>query len=1782
MRKETDNRIGRNGLRRAKRMLRSALCVALSFLITGCSSILGDGEITVVTAPPIITPKVVVYDSYGAGDKGRFDIGGTDAFYLLPGIENYPDNMQDFNCLDYTSDGYFIYYYCAPAYLSPEEIIAYKGTEGTAPEGEYPAIDRKDESKCDAMIVMAYQPQTRHYIVMDAQAYSKETANSQTEGEANTGVDFYAAAPGYYMLSHCYGCRLSGSHRYFIFDQGGYASVYDESRKLLSRTAVGSLISSKIQETRNEIWMKTHAGDSKSGGRSGSKSSGGTDDFDDSDGDEEEIAEAKAELEQATGEKFDSGNSDEAETIDDFTLNGLVKSAVMDGTNVMYFTLMLYTGECPWVSDMLFNRVVNIYSFDLSGDQLRFISTDVNHDAEVAKYLEKNGEMAMWQIKEGQAEGVKEHFTPFDSDISGFDAYIAGYANLEANGGMGYKAMADAVANGGNTDIANAVLAQWLNEKINSSSYWLGWWVFGSPWWTLFNKIEVKGDGTGYSKDELHLARDYMTEAGALKDLGFWDFRNMLYDLKGKSDFHAVLNNYYDEGNLGSKLKNSRIAKVAGIYQQMPERMRQEFRMSLLGYYNRAAEMYTRNLTGSSTSFWSWLTSYDSFKDWWNRTSRQKKEKKDYAGNYENYQEFLTQVGVVPTMYAFDPNTNTNFSDFPEKEGVTLPQAFLLIHGTNTDFSNATSLPRGSYVNVPGEQSLWVEPYEWNEEITIMKPGGWVRDEAAGARLWDEAMKLTPERTITIDALLTYEQEQSKDAALEAMAEYVAEFAHALLPENDTPENRTELAYVLYQAAHGEVRQEAAPDPERSIPAHTYPKSYRLCFPKGTTVQFVDIESAEGSSNTSVRAGALLFSDHADDTPNGLVYTSNITWQREFGVSFADAGVSGPAIDTGAIEYRDKIALLLITEDGVKFYPSDDSRQITQKNAYYLTNEELLSSTGFTPYTESGTQAAVTTRLTAAGLPQERYQDKNQVEVTQDQVAKTLNSSRVGTIQAATSFTMLSDSEVLISAYDTGLTLLRLNENHDVLHLQGGSYYQSFAAGSTGNYKVVGFDTEDYMYGSMDLARAKVYDFNAGTRKQEIYLTAIDNHLDQLAVDYVRRLHRTRTEIEQDAEGKITKQTVVTVDFNDDNTEEALTERRLFESGEAEAINELKKLESAVGIEHSRASEVYLQTLRRRVTDQQQALREVFALTGADKLGAATSSDPYWVSIKERLQATTEAGDFKDIIAEIATSEEMIAYMEKEANQTSDETLAALRKLDVQTYRQFHEQMNYREEGQQRNEVLQETKLGAEKLTELLENRKRPEDFEEQYEELSRGKVQEVDPLVEALNTDKLSTDTKEEKTRRMEARTLVLEDIENNYFKAHPIAAQREYAPNGEYEEIVTREREDVVWEDYISDLMKRINPNNLAAARAVAAEEFAELTWTAARAMEGGQISDQALSVSEETKDKMKAEVLEGLNRCEMLYQVEALFFGTQAKYLGNPYGAYRDAVADWEKKSYPSEAEKAKAMRSTEWYQKLKSYLMNDPQVKTMLTSKGQTWEEYVGAVITNKTGRVLRDEQTGETIGDDTSAASHMAQLVEFLCEGAGNVTDEMKINLVEDLLIGLYTISGAEAVEEAVLIERMELPAFKGYRPAYDAFNQKNFDDTGETDKTENDREDTVSMTLSAGASLRQQALKEQDFYQKVIGPMKSSPLVQSYLKEQGLSWEQYMASLPALAQGQDVTDPALAARKVYENFTPYVPLDENARPAASSGDEERPTADRGSTTAQDQTQETTTGGNVTQ
>ena len=806
------------------------------------------------------------------------------------------------------------------------------------------------------------------------------------------------------------------------------------------------------------------------------------------------------------------------------------------------------------------------------------------------------------------------------------------------------------------------------------------------------------------------------------------------------------------------------------------------------------------------------------------------------------------------------------------------------------------------------------------------------------------------------------------------------------------------------------------------------PIAYRLNFPRGSIARFTDMDNTPGSTTASVTAGALLFSDEAKDTDDGLEFTSSIRWAQESGVALSDDKVPGAAIDSGALEYLkpqinsqtmeyDKIETwitpMLITDKGVKLYAQYARDGTKIGDPVFLANEDFLTTTGFTPYTESAMQASVSKRLGEG--EEETYADAEGMhKATEEKIAKSLNSSRVGTIQSASSFTVVSPAEVLISAYDSGLTVLRMTTGNPSLHLKTGSYYQTFPVkGKESCFRLIGYDTEEFEYGSMDLARAKVYDLDLGLRKNQIYRKAIQDHLDRLAADYVRRQNRTRTEFTTDESGVITGETVKVVSFEDDHGEEAEIERNLFGADDKAAFEELKKQEKAIGFDHQTELTQYLMRLRNKVTNQQDALREALALTGATKLGDKLNTDPYWVSMKERMQATTELGDLKDLLAEAAMSDDVVKRM------TDSE--------DKARYQEMKETLDYKAEEEEMNTALGNEDISAEEFEALLEKRKTAKDYEEQYDLALRNKDIEENPLHAYLNTDNFTgrTEKKENAANgRATTREEVLEDIKATWYAGHKLPEEPVYAPDGTYENMVTQERIDEAWDQYLENLLNRLNPDNLTAQR------------------------------------------------------------------------------------------------------------------------------EE-------------LTEEQNKELRKTASSAAREMAQLVEFLCEGAGDdVTLDKKISMVEDLLIAMELVGGPQMAEEVVLLERTELSKYKSYRSAYDAFNQTNFDTSADNSGTAAIG-GVAEMELSAGTSIRLVKYHESEFYQKVIVPMQESKLVQAYLASVGYNWEQYMASLPTIVQGEtqdnETRDPAEEAKLVYEDFEPFVPPAVEDKVTASDGSEERPT-----------------------
>ena len=841
--------------KQVRNIVQSAFLCMLCICMSGCG-ILGDGEVNIVTAPPLVTPVVESFDTYGEANPDKYDIGGTDAFYLLPGIENSPDYLQDFSCLNYTDDGYFIYYYCAPSYISIDEVNAYRGTEGVRKSFTYEEYDRTN-SPCDAMIFMAYNPDTNKYKVLDAQGYSKATATSATDGRANTGVDFYLSEnQGFYMLSHAYGCKISGTGEFFVFDQKGNARIYDKNLNLVSDANIGTAIMQKVKEIERAVKAENNGDKNISDLNS------------DATGDDESMSEGMEELEEATGESFESG----AGKVKDMSLNCLIKSAVMDGTGQIYLSMMLYTGESPWSSDLLLNRVCSLVNIELDENYVNFVATNVNAEAQQLYY---------------------ENYAKYGVTMQDIRNGFRGVARSAQNNKIYSKEAYD------------------LFTPFNSEKAGEGVFVAGSP----------DNNNTTNKKVSKALPAEYML------DMAFPD-------------------DIFDD----------------------------EYRMS------------------------------------------------SNAVKLQGFQDALKNMNLLPVMREFDPTTNIHRSDFPMNASDATNQTLFVVDMNFNDagvFKAPRLFPIMSDKDTPGD-GIYVEPYIYNRELVVYDTDRvYGEDPEKAAAIVQTVILEMGGRNTPSDFTAAVEDSFQKHGNYGWLFNDIIfgygisareGFDARLLQQGITAED---FGYAL----KGMVKISES-EPKRidslTIPANTYPIAYRLVFPKeaGYRLEAADLDSAEGSCTSSIQKGVLLFSDEASIGADGTTYTGNIRYEVEDKKIFEDTKVPGSAIDTGALPYLNEYnnkeisMFMLITNEGVKFYRpvvkggyvGDDATgyadivSITynndKNNTLYITNEELLTSTGFTPYTESGTQAAVDKRMDENVAVEETYKDDNQVTVTQEEMTK--------------------------------------------------------------------------------------------------------------------------------------------------------------------------------------------------------------------------------------------------------------------------------------------------------------------------------------------------------------------------------------------------------------------------------------------------------------------------------------------------------------------------------------------------------------------------------------------------------------------------------------------------------------------------------------------------------------------------------------------------------------------------------------------------------------------------
>lgn len=235
-------------MRFVKRVFCLLLC-ASCILFTGCNSILYNGNLKVEPYEPATLPENIsqqveekVEQTQEQQDDEKYQIEGTNAFYILPDHENKPDEIVDFKVLDYQEQEGFIYCYKTPYYGSTgeEDVGLTAAKSGIAPE-ERTATETED-TEILVTVLMSYQPATRAYNVFFTRLEEKD--NSGTVSQQVEGIgELTGSVSENRLMAH----KLEKEGLYFLFI-GNRAYLFDSSGNQTWTYDYNAVIAQEIEE----------------------------------------------------------------------------------------------------------------------------------------------------------------------------------------------------------------------------------------------------------------------------------------------------------------------------------------------------------------------------------------------------------------------------------------------------------------------------------------------------------------------------------------------------------------------------------------------------------------------------------------------------------------------------------------------------------------------------------------------------------------------------------------------------------------------------------------------------------------------------------------------------------------------------------------------------------------------------------------------------------------------------------------------------------------------------------------------------------------------------------------------------------------------------------------------------------------------------------------------------------------------------------------------------------------------------------------------------------------------------------------------------------------------------------------------------------------------------------------------------------------------------------------------------------------------------------------------
>lgn len=548
--------------------------------------------------------------------------------------------------------------------------------------------------------------------------------------------------------------------------------------------------------------------------------------------------------------------------------------------------------------------------------------------------------------------------------------------------------------------------------------------------------------------------------------------------------------------------------------------------------------------------------------------------------------------------------------------------------------------------------------------------------------------------------------------------------------------------------------------------ADSYPKTYELIFPDGTSLHWLETVETEAMVAPTSELGLFYYWDN--EQRNEEKSASNILFKSGNTFYLSEYGIPGKVQDAGCLTYGDTEILVYITTEGVSFYKRPGKNQIFQR-VRTTPLHEFVQNTAFS----IGTNGNITY---AQKVDEELETPKGSEE--DKIIEKGMESGTQSEIYTVSNFTLMNPDEMILSSA-TGGILLHNMKNGLSIQLDKGAYFSSFPIteknDQNGQFLCIGYATEEYTYDRMDLAWAKCYTYDLKAQGAQVKEKAVREYLMNRSITYLEQTHQVVYETDKNG-----NKTAKIVRPDETQKKEMKEAEKLFYETEEVTEASLEKLMSGLGFgKPSEALRDYAENLARMRKNQKYALIELYELVGMTR--EEIIKDPKYLEMEGNLIFTNSPDALKNALVSLQLTDRALGRLQLTAEE--------------------------KEEAQMKN--VTEGQLLQEKRERYSQYKIQAQNVEKANQEQEKSQVKiENNKLMKNENTE--DGEAARERIEGSEYHKSILNDLSQKY-KENPKRNEKGDLMN---------------WEEYLEYQLKRISPDNGSLLTEEGIEEFRQVT--------------------------------------------------------------------------------------------------------------------------------------------------------------------------------------------------------------------------------------------------------------------------------------------------------------------------------------------------------------------